>query len=118
MSQEAEGETYTITLLSELHAECARLSRDLSDAGERLHGLMRQLSNPNLPDIPLFMPYRVEQWDKNDVRVSWTISANTSVAVAQGAFEAAVAWYPNDRWTLRHGARVLSKHDPKETKRL
>jgi hypothetical protein len=53
--------------------------------------LLRQLSNPNLHDIPRNLPFRVEMWDGSDQHVRWVIAASASVAVGHAAMDAAIA---------------------------
>ncbi len=75
---------------------------------------MRQLANPNLPDTPLELSFRIEQWDRHRDAICWTVCATSSLYMAHGAFQAAVESYPEDRWTLRNRAHVIRKHEPGE----
>lgn len=103
-------EPAALTLLAELRTTVDLLSEALRDSRDRIDAVARQLVNPNVQDIPLEMPFRIEQWDRRDVKVSWTICASASLYVAHGAFQAAVDSYPDQRWTLRNRAMVIRKH--------
>jgi hypothetical protein len=78
----------------------------------RIDGLLRELANPNLHDIPTRLPFRVEMWTDSDQHVRWVIAASASVAVGHAALDAAIANYPGQRFTLRNGALVIRKHNP------
>jgi hypothetical protein len=75
--------------------------------------LLRELANPNLHDIPARLLFRVELWDRSDQHVRWVISASASVAVSHAALDAAIACYPEQRFTLRNGIQVIREHIPK-----
>jgi len=51
----------------------------------RIDELLRELANPNLHDIPMRLPFRVELWDRHDQHIRWAIAAASSVAVGHGA---------------------------------
>jgi hypothetical protein len=70
--------------------------------------LLRQLADPNLPDIPGNLPFRVEMWNGEHIR--WVISASASVAIGHAALDVAIANYPGQRFTLRNGALVIRQH--------
>lgn len=115
MSQDLEtedGQLQTLSLLEQLQATATELWSSSSKLHERVDGLLRQLADPRLPDIATNLPFRIEMWDRWNDRMRWVISASTSVAVAGAAFDAAVVIYPNERLTLRQGARVIRKHEP------
>lgn len=103
-------EPAALTLLEELRATTDHLADALRESRDRIDAVARQLANPNLQDVPLELPFRIEQWDPRDVKVSWTICASASLYVAHGAFQAAVDSYPDQRWTLRNRAMVIRKH--------
>jgi hypothetical protein len=103
-------EPAALTLLEELRTTVDLLADALRESRDRIDAVARQLVNPNVTDIPLEMPFRIEQWDKRDVKVSSTICASSSLYVAHGAFQAAVESYPDQRWTLRNRAMVIRKH--------
>jgi hypothetical protein len=81
-----------------------------SEAYFRVDELLRQLANPNLHDIPRNLPFRVEMWDGSDQHVRWVIAASASVAVGHAAMDAAIANYPDQRFTLRNGILVIRQH--------
>ena len=78
----------------------------------RVDELLRELANPNLHDIPTNLPFRVELWDRHDQHIRWVIAASSSVAIGHAALDAAIANYPDQRFTLRNGILVIRKHDP------
>jgi hypothetical protein len=57
--------------------------------------------NLNLHDIPPNLPFRVEMWDQSDQHIRWVITASASVAVGHGAMDAAIANYPEQRFTFK-----------------
>jgi hypothetical protein len=105
---EGEGQLHTLSLLEQLRCECKGLWGTSSEVYFRVDRLLRQLADPNLPDIPSNLPFRVEMWDGEHIR--WVISASTSVAVGHAALDAAIANYPGQRFTLRNGALVIRQH--------
>ena len=74
---------------------------------------LRELANPNLHDIPIRLPFRVELWDRHDQHIRWVIAAASSVAVGHAGLDAAIAPYPDQRFTLRNGIQVIREHVPK-----
>jgi hypothetical protein len=58
------------------------------------------------------MPFRVEMWDQTDQHIRWVVAASTSVALAHAALDAAIASYPDQRFTLRNGILVIRQHPP------
>jgi hypothetical protein len=87
------GRLQTFGLLEELRNECGQLWGSSSKFYFRVDGLLRQLSNPNLCDIPTNLPFRVELWDRHDQHIRWVIAASTSVAVGHAALDAAITTY-------------------------
>jgi hypothetical protein len=53
-----------------------------------------------LHDIPRNLPFRVEMWDQSDQHIRWVIAASASVAVGHAAMDAAIANYPDQRFTF------------------
>src|SRR5438477_106562 len=104
------GETYTLTLVEELRDQCGARQRELSDAYHRMDGLIRQLKNPNLHDIPMQLPFRVEMWTGDGQHIRWVTACAGTVSIAHGAFDAAIKNYPGERWTLRNGILVIREH--------
>ena len=72
--------------------------------------IRRDLANPNLHNIPRNLPFRVEMWDRADQHVRWVIAASGSVAIGHAALDAAIANYPDQRFTLRNGILVIREH--------
>jgi hypothetical protein len=56
-------------------------------------------------------------WDRNNRHIRWVIAASSSVAIGHAALEAAVANYPDQRFTLRNGILVIREHVPKDMPR-
>ena len=54
--------------------------------------------------------FRVEMWDQSDQHIRWVIAASASVAVGHAAMDAAIANYPDQRFTLRNGILVIRQH--------
>jgi hypothetical protein len=114
MSQAPEdGQLHTLGLLEELREECKSLWGTSSEFYFRIDELLRELADPNLHDIPTRLPFRVELWDRHDQHLRWVIAASASVAVGHAALHAAIASYPDQRFTLRNGIQVIRGHVPK-----
>jgi len=113
MSQPLENDQLgTLGLLEQLRAECKQLWGASSKFYFRIDALLGELANPNLRDIPTGLPFRVELWDGDDRHVRWLIAAASSVAVGHAALDAAIASYPNQRFTLRNGIQVIRECVP------
>ena len=109
---EGEGHLHTLGLLEQLREECGRLWGTSSDFYFRVDELLRKLANPNLHDIPTNLPFRVELWDRNNQHIRWVIASSSSVAIGHAALDAAIANYPDQRFTLRNGILVIREHAP------
>jgi hypothetical protein len=107
-----EGQVYTLGLLERLRSQCKALWGASSEAYFRVDELLRELANPNLRDIPTRLPFRVEMWDRAEQHVRWVIVASSSVAIGHAALDAAIANFPNQRFTVRNGILVIRKHAP------
>jgi hypothetical protein len=107
---EGDGQLHTLTVLEQLREASRGLWGASSAAYFRVDELLRQLANPNLHDIPRDLPFRVEIWDGTDQHVRWMIAASASVAVGHAALDAAIANYPDQRFTLRNGILVIKQH--------
>jgi hypothetical protein len=107
---EQDGQLYTLGLLEQLRAECKSLWGASSEAHFRVDGLLRELANPNLHDIPTNLPYRVEMWDRHDAHIRWVISASSSVSIGHAALDVAISNFPSERFTLRNRALVIRRH--------
>jgi hypothetical protein len=110
VEDDGEGQLHTLGLLEQLRDECKSLWSGSSAAYFRVDGLLQQLANPNLHDIPRNLPFRVEMWDRGEQHVRWVISASASVAVGHAALNAAIANYPDQHFTLRNGILVIRQH--------
>jgi hypothetical protein len=106
------GQLYTLGVIEQLRGECRELWGTSSTLYHRVDGLLRELANPNLHDIPTRLPFRVEMWDRSDQHVRWVISASASVAVGHAALDAAIACYPGQRFTLRNGIQIIREYIP------
>jgi hypothetical protein len=104
-----DGQLHTLGLLEQLRAETGQLWGTSSKLYFRVDALLRELANPNLHDIAN-MAYRVELWDRHAKHIRWTIAAVGHVTIAQATFDAAVREWPHERFTLRHGIRVIHEH--------
>ena len=114
MSQAPEdGQLHALGLLEQLREECKSLWGTSSEFYFRVDALLRELANPNLHDIPMRLPFRVELWDRHDQHIRWVIAASANVAVGHAALDAAIATYPGERFTLRNGVQVIREHVPK-----
>ena len=105
-----DGQLHTLTVLEQLREASKGLWGAGSEAYFRVDELLRQLANPNLHDIPRNLPFRVEMWDQSDQHIRWVIAASASVAVGHAALDAAIANYPDQRFTLRNGILVIRHH--------
>jgi hypothetical protein len=97
-------------LLEQLRSECKDLWGTSSKLYFRVDGLLSELANPNLHDIPTRLPFRVEMWRRSEEHVRWVIAASSSVAIAHAALDVAIANYPGERFTLRNGILVIRQH--------
>ena len=98
---EADGQLHTLSVLEELREASKGLWGASSAAYFRVDELLRQLANPNLHDIPR---------NQSDQHIRWVIAASASVAVGHAAMDAAIANYPEQRFTLRNGILVIRQH--------
>jgi len=108
---EEEGQLHTLALLEHLRAQSGQLWGRSSELYSRVDELLRQLANPNLHDIAN-MSYRVELWDRHADHIRWTVAASGSIVLAHAAFDAAVAEWPHERFTLRQGIMLMREHPP------
>ena len=104
-----DGQLHTLGLLEQLRAQSGALQGNSSELHRRVDALPRELANPNLHDIAN-MAYRVELWDRHAKHIRWTIAAVGHVTIAQATFEAAVKEWRQERFTLRHGIRLIREH--------
>jgi hypothetical protein len=109
---EEDGQLHTLGLLEQLRDQCKSLWSTSSELYFRVDKLLSQLANPNLHDIPTNLSFHIELWDRHDLQVRWVVAATSSVAIANAAFDVAVATHPSERLMLRQGIRVVRKHEP------
>jgi hypothetical protein len=107
---ENEGPLYTLGLLEQLRAHCKENWGRSSDLYFRVDELLRQLENPNLHDINSHMPYRVELWDRHANHIRWIVAACGTVHIGHAAFDAAIASWPDEHFTLRNGMQLLREY--------
>jgi hypothetical protein len=100
VDQEDDGQLHTLGLLEKLRAESSELWGSSSKLYHRVDELLRELANPNLHEIAN-MSFRVELWDRHAQHVRWMIAAAGTITIAQAAFDAAIASWPGERFTLR-----------------
>jgi hypothetical protein len=79
----------------------------------RIDELLRELANPNLHHLTSDMPYRIELWDRYALHIRWVVAAAGTITVGHAAFDAAIAAYPNEHFTLRNHALPIREHPPK-----
>ena len=58
------------------------------------------------------MRFKVELWDRYANHVRWVVAATSTVAIAHVAFDAAIANWPDERFTLRQGIMLIREHNP------
>jgi hypothetical protein len=102
-------EADTLGLLEQQRAESSELWGTSSTIYHRVDALLRELANPNLHDIAN-MSFRVELWDRHAQHIRWVIAAAGTVTIAQAAFDAAIANWPGERFTLRQGIMLIREH--------
>lgn len=110
--QEEDDDRYTLGLLMELRELCRQAS-DVQEVFEgRFHELFRAISNPNLPDIPKELPFRVEGYVAGTRERLRLMSVCGNIHVARAAFEETKRRYPNDRWLLVWAGSVVEDSMP------
>jgi hypothetical protein len=114
---EQDGQIHTLGLLEQLRKECSGYRENSSALYYKLDRLLMELANPNLHDIPGNFQNRVELWDREGVHLRWVVAAAGNVSIGHAAFEAAVANWPHERFTLRQGALLIREHPKDPTRR-
>jgi hypothetical protein len=104
-----DGQLHTLGLLEQLRAEARSAEGAYSDLHDRVDTLLRELANPNLHDIAN-LSFRVELWDRHAQHIRWMIAAAGTITIAQAAFDAAIANWPGERFTLRQGIMLIREH--------
>ena len=114
MSQDdGMGEIVTLDALDALREECVKLGNAIHASSDRIFRIQQELSNPNVFSLPTRLPFQIEHWDDHGNDLRWVISASSNVTIARAAFDAAIKYYPNYRWTLSQGMMRLGEHKPK-----
>jgi hypothetical protein len=108
---DGDGQLHTLGVLEQLRAECEALWGTSSTLYFRIDELLRELANPNLHDIAN-MSFKVELWDRYANHVRWVVAAAGTVTIGHAAFDAAVANWPDERFTLRQGIMLIREHLP------
>jgi len=107
-----DGQLHTLGLLEQLPAAARGAEGAYSDLYDRADRLLRELANPNLHEIAN-MSFRVELWDRHAQHVRWVIAAAGTITIARAAFDAAIANWPGEHFTLRQGIMLIREH-PRE----
>jgi hypothetical protein len=79
-----QGQLHALGLIEELRAECSELWGTSSTLHNRI----------------------------DELHIRWVIAASASVAVGHAALDAAIASYPEQRFTLRNGIQVIREYVP------
>lgn len=58
------------------------------------------------------LTFRVEAWNHADSAIEEILAACSNPIIGRGAYEAAIRLNPHRRILLRHGARVIDRHEP------
>ncbi len=76
-----EGPLHALGLIEELRSLCAELWGTSSALYHHVDRILQELATPDLQDISVRLPFRVEMWDRSDQHVRWVIAASSSVAI-------------------------------------
>lgn len=106
-----DGQLHTLGLLERLRTETRGAEGAYDNLSERVDRLLQELANPNLHEIAN-MNFRVELWDRHGQHIRWVVAAAGTAAIGQAAFDAAVASWPDQHFTLRNGIMLLREHVP------
>jgi hypothetical protein len=105
---EIDGQLHSLGLIEKLRDDLRAFDGAKGELYYRLEEVLRELANPNLHDVNLVTAFKIELWDRyGRDHLRMIIAATSSIAIAQAAFDAAVAQYSGERLTLRKGAMVL-----------
>jgi hypothetical protein len=115
MTDEPQGDGYTLGLLVDLRDICTKIGADHYRMAAQLHDLLRKVANPNVHGLDKELSFRVQQTAHGEYGETLrTISLNGNAEVARAAFQAAVRSYPHARWLLLWGAYIVEKYEPKD----
>ena len=109
---EGEGHLYTLGLLEQLRAECGELWGTSSKLYHRVDKLLRQLADPDLPDIPARLPCRGELWDRSNQLPAGSSQYRRALRSGMRLSKRRFANYPAQRFTLPNGILVIREHVP------
>ena len=114
MTDESQGDGYTLGLLVDLRDLCTKIGDNHYRMAAELHDLLRKVANPNVHGLDKELSFRVQQTAHGEYGETLrTISLNGNADVARAAFQAAVRCYPHERWLLLWGSYIVEKYEPK-----
>jgi hypothetical protein len=67
-------------------------------------------SNANAVPRSGLTPASCTLWDRHAQHIRWMIAAAGTITIAQAAFDAAIANWPGERFTLRQGIMLIREH--------
>jgi hypothetical protein len=105
-------EAHTLGVLEELREAFRALGTNSQELYYRTERALKQLTNPNLHDIPTNLTFHVEMWDRHGQHIRWVVAAASTITIARAAYSAAVATYPDQHWTLRQRCHLIAEHKP------
>lgn len=105
-SQEEDGEAHTLRLLKELQKLASEIAGNHDHYASQFHELLRQVHNPNLPDVAKDFGFSVRSTNPDTGGVARTLAVCANITIAIAAWECACKIFPNDRWLLLWGGMV------------
>ena len=113
MTEETQGDGYTLGLLVDLRDVCRKIGDNHYRMAAELHDLLRKVANPEVHGPDKELTFRVQQTAHGeDGETLRTISLNGNADVARAAFDAAVRCYPKEKWLLLWGSYIVDRYDP------
>jgi hypothetical protein len=111
---DGHAQLQTLSLLEQLRDAASGLRGTTSELHERVDHLLRRLADPSrIADLPTDLPYRIELWDRHEAKIRWVVSASNNLYLAHGAYERALAHYPEQHFLIRNRAQVIRRsNDP------
>jgi hypothetical protein len=82
-------------LLERLRTDCRSLWGTSTNLYFKIDELLRELSNPNLHDIPTQLPFRVEMWNESGQHIRWLNDSERAMLMG-GACAKAYRWSPKN----------------------
>jgi hypothetical protein len=114
MTDETQGDGYTLGLLVDLRDLCRKIGDSHYRMAAELHDLLRKVANPDVHGLDAELSFRVQQKAFGEYGETLrTISLNGNAEIARAAFQAAVRSYPRERWLLLWGSYIVEKYEPK-----